>query len=118
MFELLGAVNLGFIANSISAFVSSIVLAEIYDRLNVKTVLTFQRGVSRIRKNIIRVTKKMSKKGSSGVILNLGKRVFHLHHSRAGLALLGAAVIFSNIYILFFSLGLVIHHIIREKKLF
>ena len=118
MFESFGVLNFWALLKNISVFASSIILAELYDRFNIKTVLTFQKGVTRIRKNIVAVSKKMKRKGSSGVILNLGKRIYHLHHSRVGIALIGAAVLFSNISLLVFSLGLVLHHAIRERKLF
>lgn len=118
MFELLGAQNFGMLLQNISLFASSIALAELYDRLNIKTMFTLQRGADRIRKNVLGASKKMVKKGSSGFVLNFGKRVLNLHHSRVGFALMFASAVFSNFSLLVFSVGLVLHHAMREKKIF
>lgn len=118
MLESLGIQNLGLLLQNLSLFISSIAMAEAFDKLNIKGVLTLQRGIGRVQKNILELSKEIGNKGSSGVIINLGKKVFNFHHSRFGFLLMVLSVILANISLLFFSLGLVIHHVVREKKLF
>ena len=122
MFEAFAVSNF-LLVKSIGSFAFSIILAELYERFNIKIVFTLQRGVKQVAKRVTKVSKEMGKKGSSGTVLSLGQKIFHLHHSRLGLLLIGASVIFSSVSLLIFSLGLVTHHFVRDllrdkKKLF
>ena len=95
----------------------SFIIAEICHKSKLKIFFTLQ-NLDGAKNNIIKTAGKIGKKGSSGIILSFGNRTFNFHHSRFGWILAGISVISANISLLSVSLGLIIHHIIREKKIF
>ncbi len=82
-----------------------------------KIVLSLQ-SIENAKKNILKVANKITKKDSSSLIINIGKRTINLHHSRFGWVLAGISVAISNLSLLAISAGLILHHWIREKKIF
>lgn len=97
--------------------ISSFLFAEICYKSKIKLFFTLQ-SLKNAKVNIIKTAEKIGKKGSSGIILTFGNRTFNFHHSRFGLVLACISLIFANLSLLSVSLGLIIHHLIREKKLF
>jgi len=104
---------LEFVALSSLSFLT----AEIFYKSKLKILFTLQ-NLENAKLNIMKTANKIGKKGSSGIVLSLGNKTFNLHHSRFGLILAGISVALANLSLLSVSLGLIIHHIIREKKLF
>ncbi|MDI6798660.1 MAG: hypothetical protein QMD12_01520 [Candidatus Aenigmarchaeota archaeon] len=99
---------------------SSFLLAEIIfnSRLSkLKIFLSFQ-NIKNASINIKRVADKIGKRETSGIVINFGNKTFNLHHSIFGWILAGTSVALANLSLLSVSLGLIIHHIIREKKIF
>jgi|YelNatPaOPRAMG01_1025707.scaffolds.fasta_scaffold37745_3 hypothetical protein len=96
---------------------SSFLAAEIFYRSKIKICLTLQ-NLENAKKNLIKIAQKVNKKGSSGVILSIGNKVFNFHHSRLGWILAGISMAIANLSLFSVSFGLILHHLIRERKLF
>ena len=111
MIDLLLVQNIGLI-------LSSLALAEIFDRSKIKAVITLQRNIQKTKNNLLKVTENMGQKGASGVIFNFGSRILNFHHSRFGWFLTALSVAFANLSLFFFSVGLILHHALKEKKIF
>ena len=97
--------------------ISSFLIGEILSKLKIKALLVFQ-SLKNTRANLTKLATKVSKKGSSYLVFGVGKRVFNMHHSKFGWMLAGVALIFSNLALLSFSFGFIIHHLVREKSIF
>ncbi|MCS7105856.1 MAG: hypothetical protein NZ942_00870 [Candidatus Aenigmarchaeota archaeon] len=97
--------------------ISSFLIAELFYRSKIKVCLTLQ-NLNNAKKNLIKIAEKINKKGSSGVIVSIGNKTFHFHHSRLGWILAAISMGITNLYLFSVSLGLILHHLIREKKLF
>lgn len=96
---------------------SGFLIAEIISRLKFKILISFQ-DLRNIKTNFKKISKKITKKTSSYLVLNLGKKTFDLHHSRLGWILAGISMIVSNLSLFSVSLGIIIHHWIKERKIF
>ncbi|MEM7818697.1 MAG: hypothetical protein QW403_00935 [Candidatus Aenigmatarchaeota archaeon] len=96
---------------------SSFLVAEIFYRSKIKIFLTFQ-SLENARKNLMKIAERINKKGSSGVVVSIGNKTFHFHHSRLGWILAAISMGITNLYLFSVSFGLILHHLIREKKLF
>lgn len=82
-----------------------------------KIILSLQ-NLENAKKNILKIADKVTKKSSSSLVINIGKRTINLHHSRLGWILVGISILISNLSLLAVSAGLILHHLIREKKIF
>lgn len=96
---------------------SGFLVAEIFYRKNARVLLTFQ-NLKNVKNNLIKISKKINQKKSSAIVISLGKRTINLHHSRLGWVLAGISVIVSSISLLSVSLGIIFHHMIKERKIF
>lgn len=97
--------------------ISSFLFAELCYKSKLKIFFTLQ-SFKNAKLNVLKTAKEIGKKGSSGIILCFGNKTFNFHHSRFGWILVAISVALANIWLLAVSLGLIIHHIIRERKLF
>lgn len=96
---------------------SGFLIAEIASRSKFGVLVSFQ-NLKNIKTNLTKISDKISKKEHRFFALNFGKKTFDLHHSRIGWFLAGISVIISNLSLLSFSLGIICHHLIKEKKIF
>lgn len=96
-------------------FSLSMLVAELYNRLHFRAVLSIQRDLSRTRKNLVALADKLQKTHSQSVLC-VGKNMFNLHHWRFGLFLIALSTFFVNVHLFFVSLGLIVHHILRKKS--
>jgi hypothetical protein len=92
-------------------------IAEMVSRAKFKILISFQ-SLKNIRTNLEKISNKITRKKSSYFVLNLGKKTFDVHHSRIGWFLAVISLIASSLSLLSFSLGIIFHHLIKEKKLF
>lgn len=93
-------------------------LSEILYRMKIKMIFTFQKNLKDAKVNLLKMSKNIGRKGNSAFVINLGNKMFNFHHSRLGWILAGMSVLLTNINLLWLSIGLISHHIIREKKFF
>lgn len=91
---------------------SGFLIAEIFSKPKFRLLVTFQ-GLKNIRTNLEKISKKIAKRKSA-----YWEKTFHLHHSRLGWFLAGISVIISNLSLLSFSLGVIFHHLVKERKIF
>lgn len=103
---------------SIALFSSGFIFAELLHRSKIRAFFTFQKGIVHTKKNILTISKVIGKKGTSSLILCFGNKIFNFHHSRFGWLLAAISVAIANLWLFVISSGLIIHHIIREKKIF
>lgn len=96
---------------------SSFLVAEIFYRSKIKICLTLQ-NLENAKRNLIKIAEKVNKKGNSGVLLSVGNKTFNFHHSRLGWILAAISMVIANLSLFSVSLGLILHHLVREKKLF
>jgi hypothetical protein len=96
---------------------SGFLIAELVSRLKFRILISLQ-DLKNIKTNFKKISNKITRKKSSYLVLNLGKKTFDLHHSRLGWALAGISLIVSSLSLLSVSLGIIFHHLIKEKKLF
>lgn len=96
---------------------SGFIIAEIFSRPKYKILISLQ-GLKNVRTNFAKISKKITRKKSSYLVLNLGKKTLDMHHSRIGWLLAGISVIASSVSLLSVSAGIILHHWIRERKLF
>jgi len=104
------------IAQAFLAF-SGFFIAEIVSRGKFKILISFQ-GLKNIKNNLEKISSKITRKKSSYFVLSFGKKTFNLHHSRLGWILAAISVIISSISLLSVSLGIISHHLIKERKIF
>ena len=102
-----------YVALSLTSFF----IAEILQRLRIRVFLTFQ-NLRNAKQNIRKIASKIARKESSAIVIAIGKRTINLHHSKFGWLLAGISVITTNLSLLAVSIGLVVHHWIRERKIF
>jgi hypothetical protein len=96
---------------------SGFLIAELVSRPKFRILISLQ-GFKNIRTNFKKISNKIARKKSSYLVLNLGKRTIDLHHSKLGWLLAGISVIITNLSLLSVSTGIILHHWIKERKVF
>jgi hypothetical protein len=89
------------------------VVAELLSRIKLKTLIVFQRS-----EKVKEINSILAKISTRGVTISFGKKKVDLHHCRLGWGLVGLSILITNLTLLATSLGIILHHLVRERKLF